>query len=126
LKQGIYEAYELSCQKLKNFDQLNFLYSLQYNIEKLQKVYKIAKKTNNTILAFNSNVFINNGEIYEELLRDSGLESLAELAREAHGKQVKKNELLARLKSRTLKTGVPVGEMNFTNWPHNVEEEEDN
>ena len=27
LKQGIYEAYELSCQKLKNFDQLNFLRS---------------------------------------------------------------------------------------------------
>jgi hypothetical protein len=65
LKQGIYEAYELSCQKLKNFDQLNFLYSLQSNTEKLQKVMKIAKKTNNTILAFNTNLFINNGEIYE-------------------------------------------------------------
>jgi hypothetical protein len=58
LKQGIFEAYELSCQKLKNFDQLNFLYSLQNNTEKLQKMLKIAKKTNNTILAFNSNLFL--------------------------------------------------------------------
>lgn len=62
LKQGIYEAYELSCQKLKNFDQLNFLYSLQSNTEKLNKMTKIAKKTNNPILAFNTNLFLNNPE----------------------------------------------------------------
>ena len=35
LKQGIYEAYELACQKLKKYDELNFLYSLQNNNEKL-------------------------------------------------------------------------------------------
>lgn len=61
LKQGIFEAYEVSCQKLKNFDQLNFLYSLQNNSEKLQKMLKIAKKTNNLTLAFNSNLFLNSG-----------------------------------------------------------------
>lgn len=81
MKQGIFEAYEVSCQKLKNFDQLNFLYSLQSNNEKLQKMLKLAKKTNNAILAFNSNLFLNNGEVYEETLRDAGLEALAQLSR---------------------------------------------
>lgn len=31
LKQGIFEAYEVSCQKLRNFDELNLLFSLQGN-----------------------------------------------------------------------------------------------
>lgn len=35
LKQGIYEAYEFANQRLKNLDKLNFLYSLQFNIQKL-------------------------------------------------------------------------------------------
>lgn len=65
LKQGIYEAYELSCQKLKSFDQLNFLYSLQNNTDKLQKVLKISKKTNNLTLAFNTNLFLGSPEVYE-------------------------------------------------------------
>jgi hypothetical protein len=35
LKQGIYEAYELASQKQKQYDRLNFLYSLQQNRPKL-------------------------------------------------------------------------------------------
>ena len=77
LKQGIYEGYELSCQKLKNLDQLNFLYSLQSNTEKLTKLARITKKSNNLILAFNSNLFLNNQEGVEEILRDVGLNKLA-------------------------------------------------
>ena len=69
LKQGIFEAYELSCQKLKTLDQLNFLYSLQSNTNKLQKMLKINKDKHNITLAFNSNLFLNNGDLYEELLR---------------------------------------------------------
>lgn len=61
LKQGIFEGYEASCQKLKNFDQLNFLYSLQNNTDKLQKMLKIGKKTNNPILSFNTNLYLGNG-----------------------------------------------------------------
>lgn len=73
MKQGIFEAYELSCQKLKTLDQLNFLYSLQSNTNKLQKMLKINKDKKNITLAFNTNLFLNNGEAYEELLRDVGL-----------------------------------------------------
>lgn len=38
---------------------------------------KIAKKTNNLTLAYNANLFLNNPETYEEVLRESGLESIA-------------------------------------------------
>lgn len=61
MKQGIYEAYELACQKLKKYDELNFLYSLQNNNEKLEKMIKLANKTDNAILAFNANLFLNKG-----------------------------------------------------------------
>lgn len=73
MKQGIFEAYELACQKLKNFDELNFLYSLQSNTEKLQKMLKIAKKMNNNVLAYNTGIFLNNSETYENVLREAGL-----------------------------------------------------
>ena len=35
LKQGIFEAYDFSCKKLKKFSELNFLYSLQNNTKEL-------------------------------------------------------------------------------------------
>jgi coatomer protein complex subunit alpha (xenin) len=62
LKQGIYEAYELANQKLKNFDKLNFLYSLQSNTQKLEKVQKIVNKMSNPMLSFNVALFLNKHE----------------------------------------------------------------
>jgi len=62
LKQGIYEAYELANQKLKNFDKLNFLYSLQSNTQKLEKMQKLVTKMNNPMLAFNVSLFLNKHE----------------------------------------------------------------
>lgn len=120
LKQGIFEAYQVSCQKLKNFDQLNFLYSLQNNTEKLVKMLKLAKKMNNSILSFNSNLYLNNGEIYEEILREAGLEALAQLSREAYNAEAKPSGILSKLKSRPLTPVQPIGEDNFANWPHNI------
>lgn len=77
LKQGIYEAYDFACKKLKNFSELNFLYSLQSNTKQLEKITKIAKKTKNPILGFNSSLFLNDREQMEETLRESGLQKLA-------------------------------------------------
>jgi coatomer protein complex subunit alpha (xenin) len=62
LKQGIYEAYELANQKLKNFDKLNFLYSLQGNTAKLEKMQKLTTKMNNPMLGFNVALFLNKHE----------------------------------------------------------------
>jgi len=60
LKQGIYNAYELASQKQKQFDKLNFLYSLQQNKQKLEKMVKLAQKMNNPILGYNAALFLNN------------------------------------------------------------------
>jgi hypothetical protein len=62
LKQGVYEAFELAQQKQKKYDRLNFLYSLQHNHTKIEKVFKIARKMDDKILAFNSAIFLNSLE----------------------------------------------------------------
>jgi coatomer protein complex subunit alpha (xenin) len=79
LKQGIYEAYELASQKLKNFDKLNFLYSLQGNTQKLEKVQKLVGKMNNPMMAFNVALFLNKHEEMEKILRECGFDQLAVL-----------------------------------------------
>jgi coatomer subunit alpha len=80
LKQGIYEAYEMASTKLRQYDKLNFLYSLQHNKPKIEKIMKLANKSNNSVLAFNSALFLGAEEDQENLLRECGLEALAELA----------------------------------------------
>ncbi len=45
---------------MKNFDKLNFLYSLQANKPKLEKINKLSSKMNNPMLSFNVNLFLNN------------------------------------------------------------------
>lgn len=99
LKQGIYEAYELASQKQKQYDRLNFLYSLQHNVPKLEKMMKLANKLNNKVLAYNSALFLNNADEQQQLLRDCGLDALAEMAAEA---QSGGSERLRSLKSRIL------------------------
>lgn len=44
---------------------------------------KIAKKTNNPILAYNTNMYLNNSENIENILREAGMEALAEISRNA-------------------------------------------
>jgi coatomer protein complex subunit alpha (xenin) len=117
LKQGVYEAYELASQKQKQYDRLNFLYSLQHNKPKLEKLMKLANKLNNKILAFNSAIFLNSFEEQQQILRDCGLEALAELAHEANSGDL--SNRLVNLKSRKLETINPEGEVDFSNWHHN-------
>ena len=83
LKQGVYAAYEMACNKLRQYDRLNFLYSLQHNHKNIDKVMKLAQKNNNPVTAFNSALFLGDDEQKENILRDCGLDSLAELAHEA-------------------------------------------
>ena len=94
LKQGVYAAYEMASNKLRNYDKLNFLYSLQHNSKNIEKVMKLATKNSNPVLAFNCALLTSNDEEQESILRECGLESLAELAHEARS-----GELSDRLKA---------------------------
>lgn len=60
LKQGVFAAYEMACNKLRHYDKLNFLYSLQHHHGNLEKVLRLANKNNNPVLAFNSALFLGN------------------------------------------------------------------
>jgi coatomer subunit alpha len=80
LRQGIYNAYEMASQKQKHFDRLNFLYSLQQNRPKLEKILKLANKNGNSVLALNSSLFLNSAADQQQVLRDCGLNALAELS----------------------------------------------
>jgi coatomer subunit alpha len=123
LRQGIFNAYELASQKQKHYDRLNFLYSLQNNTPKLDKILKLATKTNNSVLAFNAALFLNNHQEQTHILRDAGLIALAELAHEAQSGSL--SDRLKALGSRPLTPLSPEGEVDFSNWPHNEEEREE-
>ena len=124
LKQGIYEAYEVACQKQKNYDKLNFLYSLQGNREKMEKMQTLTKKMNNQMLGFNTALFLNDAEEKQVILRDLGLGELAALSSEAQSDPEEQSELLKRLGSRPLEPVELEGQANFENWPHNEVDEE--
>jgi coatomer subunit alpha len=83
LKQGVYAAYEMACNKLRQYDKLNFLYSLQNNKKNIEKVMKLANKNGNMVLSYNAALFLGAEEEQENMLRDCGLEALAELAHQA-------------------------------------------
>ena len=73
MKQGVYAAYEMACNKLRQYDKLNFLYSLQSNKKNIEKVMKLAHKNSNPVLAFNASLFLGQEEEQENLLRECGL-----------------------------------------------------
>ena len=67
----------MASQKQKQYDRLNFLYSLQQNRPKMEKILKLAGKMNNSILAYNSALFLNTPADQQQILRDCGLNALA-------------------------------------------------
>jgi len=52
----------MACNKLRQYDKLNFLYSLQNNKKNIEKVMKLANKNNNPVLAFNCALLTGNEE----------------------------------------------------------------
>lgn len=122
LKQGIYEAYEMASNKLRQYDRLNFLYSLQHNKPKIEKIMKLANKSSNIVLAYNAALFLGAQEEQENILRDCGLEALAEMAHQTRTGYV--SQRLRALGVGELNPIEPEGELDFSNWPHNVIEEE--
>jgi hypothetical protein len=84
---------------------------------------KLAGKMNNSVLAYNAALFLNSASEQENILRESGLESLAELAHQASSGDL--SERLRSLGSGELRSVQPEGEVDFSNWPHNVVDEEE-
>ena len=63
---------------------------------------KLANKTDNSILAFNTNLFLNKGEVYSDTLSKAGLDALARLSKKAFSEDQTNDPLLVKLGSRPL------------------------
>ncbi len=96
---------------------------MQQNKPKLEKMLKLAGKMNNPVLSYNTALFLNSPQDQENILRECGLEALAELSHQAHSGEL--TERLKALGSRELQPLAAEGELDFSNWPHNVVEEEE-
>ena len=95
LSQGNHEIAELSYQKLSQFDKLSFLYLITGNQKNLEKMEVIADHRGDINSRFTSNVFLDNATARIEILRNSGLPSLAYALAKSHGLEEEAQQILA-------------------------------
>lgn len=95
LSQGNHEIAELVYQKLKQFDKLSFLYLITGNTPKLQKMETIAAQRGDVNSRFTSNIYLGGVESRLEILRESGMFSLAYALAKSNGLEEEANQILA-------------------------------
>jgi len=72
LRQGNHQVVEMAYQRVKNYDQLSFLYLVTGNVEKLRKMVKIAEIRNDNMSRFHNSLFLGNIKERVRLLKDVG------------------------------------------------------
>ncbi|GAA49855.1 coatomer protein complex subunit alpha [Clonorchis sinensis] len=97
LRQGNHQIVEMAYQRTKNFDKLTFLYLITGNLEKLQKMMKIAEIRKDTSSHYQIALLLGNVAERVRLLRNSGQRSLAYLTAATHGLSDEANELKEQL-----------------------------
>lgn len=106
LRQGNHQIVEFSYQKTKNFERLSFLYLLTGNVEKLQKMLKIAEMRNDMMSRFHNALYLGAVEERVRILEDAGQFALAYVTAKTHGLE----ELAARAQESLQPEAAPVGE----------------
>ncbi|TPP57565.1 Coatomer subunit alpha [Fasciola gigantica] len=108
LRQGNHQIVEMAYQRTKNFDKLNFLYLITGNLDKLQKMMKIAEIRKDTSSHYQIALLL--GDVAErvKVLRQSGQCSLAYLTAVTHGLTKESEELKNQLISIAGDTEQPV------------------
>ncbi|CAL8073183.1 unnamed protein product [Calicophoron daubneyi] len=102
LRQGNHQIVEMAYQRTKNFDKLTFLYLITGNLDKLQKMMKIAEIRKDTSSHYQIALLLGNVAERVKLLRSSGQKSLAYLAAATHGLVDEANELKEELKAASM------------------------
>lgn len=130
LDQGNHQVAELAYQKLSQFDKLSFLYLVTGDNSKLEKMSQIAAHRGDVNARFTSSVYLDDAEIRINVLRDSGMSSLAyalakskgldELAQsilEENG--IEESQVVANISdTSSADVGIPVvNDISKTNWP---------
>uniref|UniRef100_A0A914ZVK8 Coatomer subunit alpha n=1 Tax=Parascaris univalens TaxID=6257 RepID=A0A914ZVK8_PARUN len=100
LMQGNHQMVEMSYQRTKDFQKLAFLYVITGNMEKLQKMMKIAQIRKDSHGQYETALFL--GDVRERInvLKDVGQTSLAYLTAATHGYKEETEQLEAELKAK--------------------------
>jgi coatomer protein complex subunit alpha (xenin) len=85
LRQGNHQIVEFSYQKTKNFERLSFLYLITGNLEKLQKMLKIAEMRQDVMGRFQNALYLGNVRERIRILEETGQTALAYVTAATHG-----------------------------------------
>ncbi|KNA11000.1 hypothetical protein SOVF_139190 [Spinacia oleracea] len=85
LRQGNAGIVEYAYQRTKNFERLSFLYLMTGNVEKLNKMLKIAEVKNDVMGQFHNALYLGNVEERVKILEDAGHLPLAYITASVHG-----------------------------------------
>eukprot|EP01104_Vermistella_antarctica_P001203 TRINITY_DN1125_c0_g1_i4.p1 TRINITY_DN1125_c0_g1~~TRINITY_DN1125_c0_g1_i4.p1 ORF type:complete len:1037 (+),score=351.04 TRINITY_DN1125_c0_g1_i4:53-3163(+) len=85
LRQGNHQVVEMAYKRTKNFERLSFLYLITGNMDKLQKMMKIAEMRGDVMGRFHNSLYLGEVEERVSILEDVGQLSLAYITASAHG-----------------------------------------
>ncbi|KAG0560938.1 hypothetical protein KC19_9G025800 [Ceratodon purpureus] len=97
LRQGNHEIVEYAYQKTKNFERLSFLYLITGNLEKLEKMLKIAEMRNDIMGRFHNALYLGDVQERVRILEESNHLPLAYATAKVHGLTEAAEDLEAKL-----------------------------
>nr|CAD2134561.1 unnamed protein product [Meloidogyne enterolobii] len=108
LMQGNHQIVEMAYQRTKDFERLAFLYLITGNVEKLQKMQKIAQIRKDVHGQFQCALMLGDAEERTKVLRELGQISLAYLSATTHGLTEEASQLTLELENKN----IPVPDAN--------------
>jgi len=128
LIQGNHDIVEMSFQRTKNFEKLQFLYTVTGNFDKLRKMMKIAEIRKEHGAHYQSALYLGDVEERVKILKTVGQKSLAYLTAETHNLKESAEELKSLFNENEqlpipspnavyLKPLVPLNQTADANWP---------
>ena len=104
LKQGNHEVVEVCYQKTKSFEKLSFIYLITGNLEKLQKMMKIAALRQDLSSQYQNALYNGDVESRVKILRSVGQNPLAYVTAATFGMKEKADELATAIGDEHLPT----------------------
>ncbi|KAF7633499.1 Coatomer subunit alpha [Meloidogyne graminicola] len=102
LLQGNHQIVEMAYQRTKDFERLAFLYLITGNIEKLQKMQKIAQIRKDMHGQFQCALMLGDAEERTKILRELGQLPLAYLSATTHGLTEEASQLSQELENKNI------------------------
>merc|ERR1719453_52971 len=98
LRQGNHHIVEFAYQRTKNFERLSFLYLITGNLEKLQKMLKIAEMRSDVTGRFHNALYLGDVRERVRVLEESGQLALAYATAKTHGMEEEAGVIAEKLR----------------------------